>query len=741
MPVPVAESTRQTHCTPGSRTLRTDKEGLGFAGLAEETQIRRPSLPWDKSGPETEPGEPQAEDRGGKASGNRHPTEGLSERERQITLLRDHVGALRREHDRVEATMLTQHIHHASVEYLQGDALEDLRDQTQKEYARLLERELQPTLDYFEMIDEELIKDIPLEEEEDPNFDYPRDYDWKEGDYMWLLFKIQQHFAHREIWNGVYGFIGRTQPQRKNRSQQAMVELTETWQNFFDKAVRVKRRALRYLNGQRRKADHAYESAQPPPDSLIPSNVPTMERPEGPHETGGVQERERNRGEGTKWLLPKEHTREDSREAAVEAVRRMTTSNSSLESSVRSGQGERSGGDWDPTYDGFAEGGSDTRPAVIRQDATTPRECRAGEPQRIPHGPDPYPRFVRSTRLTCEGYWRRKEPVHPATSAGNPTMTIATVKPGAGRSPRILRRVHPPEEQDCRSCDKGHKGQCPCGWCGEYGHNSADCPAKFYSKPMKESFPKRKKGRRPKILEYTCHRCGDKHPFNRYCPYAIEPPIIPGECRSCATLTNIHDDGCELVAIKDRIGLCAFCGDISHLYAKCPERYPNRELKRVVERLGTTREPTHVANLDNVIPGPPLYYGVCSFCGSAGHGHEKCPGLKEAVREQDNQMAQLQIARYEAARVVPQEQGGRQIVERGGELKGTFHGAEGHNEGHRRAEIIPQGGGSADPGDGGDDDPTDDEASSGYSDNRRRSYPCRGGGGGGGPPEDPDPGH
>ena len=102
---------------------------------------------------------------------------------------------------------------------------------------------MQPTLDYFEMIDEELIKAIPLEEEEDPNFDYPRDYDWKEGDYMWLLFKIQQHFTHCEIWNGVYGFLDRTQPQCKARSQQAMVELTETWQDLFDKAVHVKRRA------------------------------------------------------------------------------------------------------------------------------------------------------------------------------------------------------------------------------------------------------------------------------------------------------------------------------------------------------------------------------------------------------------------------------------------------------------------------------------------------------------------
>ena len=113
-------------------------------------------------------------------------------------------------------------------------------------------------------------------------------------------------------------------------------------------------------------------------------------------------------------------------------------------------------------------------------------------------------------------------------------------------------------------------------------------PGKFYSRSMKERFPKRKKAKKPKILEYTCHRCGDKHPFNRYCPYTLELPIIPGDCQSCATLTNSHDEDCKLVAIKDRIGLCAFCGDISHPYADCPERYPNRGPKKIVERQAIT---------------------------------------------------------------------------------------------------------------------------------------------------------
>ena len=130
---------------------------------------------------------------------------------------------------------------------------------------------------------------------------------------------------------------------------------------------------------------------------------------------------------------------------------------------------------------------------------------------------------------------------------------------------------------------------------------------------MKDRFPKRKRTKKQKILEYTCRRCGDRHPFNWYCPYASEPPIIPGECRSCATLTNVHDDECEMVAIKDRIGLCAFCGEISHLYAECPERYPNRAPKRVMERTPTARESARATAQDRTAPRPPVYYGVCSF--------------------------------------------------------------------------------------------------------------------------------
>ena len=232
-----------------------------------------------------------------------------------------------------------------------------LRDATLEEYEQLLGREMQPTLDYFEQIDEELIEAFPLEEEEDPNFDYPMDYDWKEGDYMWLLFKIQQHLAHWQVWNGVYSFSGRTRPRRRATDRQAMIELTESWQDEFDKAIRVKKRAHRYLGEGGRGDQHGPPAEQPPPDTLVPPNVPTIDEPRRPPEEDHSKER-------VKGPTSRERTKADSREAAVEAVRKMTTSDSSLESSVKSGRGERPSRDWDPTYDGFPprDGGAGHRP-------------------------------------------------------------------------------------------------------------------------------------------------------------------------------------------------------------------------------------------------------------------------------------------------------------------------------------------------------------------------------------------
>ena len=509
---------------------------------------------------------------------------------------------------------------------LHGSALEELREETQREYAALLRKELQPTLEYFELINEELMEEIPLTEEDDPNFDYPAGYDWREGDYMWLLFKIQQHFAHREVWTRVFRFLNRTQPLRRATHEQAMVELMESWQELFDKSIQVKRMAWRALEATGRDEGvhpgRGYEE-QPPADTLIPPTKPAREEPRGAPEkkgTKGPSLPKRNRS--SPGAFPNKKSQAEACQSAVEVVHRIMSSCSSLESSSKSKRGGMAGDEWDPTYDGFAldERGPRTitsPPEGHETQGPQNKKDSEGRGETPKWRPLPMLREIHQMNLrrALEGEMAEV----PCDICGSQDHDYCHCQAGA-----LLESQMPGTSQPGQNDDRGNLSQGPCSWCEKKGHISLECPAKFYSQSMKERFPKMKKRRKSKILEYTCRRCGEQHPFNRYCPYAVEPPIVPGECRCCATLTNHHDEECELVTIKDWIGLCTFCGDISHLYADCPDRYPNRGPKRVLpHKEGPDRI---VSPLTGRNPSePPPYYGVCSFCGSAGHGHKLCP--------------------------------------------------------------------------------------------------------------------
>ena len=184
-PVPVAESTRQPQSTPDCATLTVTGEGTTPPDREGDKDI--PQNPH----PTTETPKGQEEGRGTLATGprledrksperSRHP----DDRKHQVIILRDYAEVLRNEHDRLEAKLLNDHIHQVSARGLHGSALEELQEETQREYATLLRKELQPTLEYFGLINKELMEEIPLKEEDDPNFDYPEGYDWREGDYM-----------------------------------------------------------------------------------------------------------------------------------------------------------------------------------------------------------------------------------------------------------------------------------------------------------------------------------------------------------------------------------------------------------------------------------------------------------------------------------------------------------------------------------------------------------------------------
>ena len=129
----------------------------------------------------------------------------------------------------------------------------------------------------------------------------------------------------------------------------------------------------------------------------------------------------------------------------------------------------------------------------------------------------------------------------------------------------------------CPNCNTPHPGICPCTWCDRPGHIAQDCMAHFADDSMRARFPKKEKMKRTPIKHYECHRCGESHPFNIYCPNVRDPPVIPGECRSCGTTTQEHANDCQYVAIKDNIGLCTYCKAQDHRYAACPQRALDQE--------------------------------------------------------------------------------------------------------------------------------------------------------------------
>ena len=111
----------------------------------------------------------------------------------------------------------------------------------------------------------------------------------------------------------------------------------------------------------------------------------------------------------------------------------------------------------------------------------------------------------------------------------------------------------------CPNCDIPHPGMCPCAWYDQPGHIAQDYMAHFTDNSMWARFPKKERTKKMPIKHYECRRCGGSHPFNIYCPNVRDPPVIPGECRSCGTTTRKHANNCQYVAIKDNIGLCTYC--------------------------------------------------------------------------------------------------------------------------------------------------------------------------------------
>ena len=127
-----------------------------------------------------------------------------------------------------------------------------------------------------------------------------------------------------------------------------------------------------------------------------------------------------------------ERSQAEARQSAVEVVRRITSSCSSLESSSKSERGGMEGDDWDPTYDGFALDGRGSR-------------ARTSPP---------------------EG--------HETQGPQNKKDFEARGEPPKGRPLPTLREIH---QMNLRRALEEETAEVPCDICGSQDHDSRHCQA------------------------------------------------------------------------------------------------------------------------------------------------------------------------------------------------------------------------------------------------------------------------
>ena len=247
--------------------------------------------------------------------------------------------------------------------------------------------------------------------------------------------------------------------------------------------------------------------------------------------------------------------------------------------------------------------------------------------------------------------------------------------------------------------------------------------AHFADDSMQARFPKKERMKRTPIKHYECRRYGGLHPFNIYCPHVRDPPVIPGECRSCGTTTREHANDCQYVAIKDNIGLCTYCQAQDHRYAVCPQRAADQEAaarekrknKKNNKKRGKVKIVAGIMTREQESDSTPspergeggietpspqrlegrrgyqhLLHGgyvpqpmitprevMCSFCGVNTHGYRDCPVMHQYIREQADALAQRRLEEYQQ----PQEWEGYEISKQAPPRRGPLFRGGGPDEG------------------------------------------------------------
>ena len=546
---------------------------------------------------------------------------------------------IREERDRLEERLVQEFRERRQSLDLTREEVRLLREELIVRYQDQVDSAHQPYMDLFLNLTIETEREMDFDDEGMADLtSYEEGYAWTEERYLRLRFKAIRHVASHAYYNDVYAYLMRTRPDELQNNVRIFNENQVQWQDRTERINDLQAYVEGVLEQQAKVPKRGY-SVPPPADVLIPPTRPTMVSEMGPLEREGVkpptvvltepqrQWRKRISRGGSKAssLSPDEEVQKEDREAAIEAIRKITEA----AKSTPKGRGTPTDPsmnitgtpryDWDARYDGVQGFATQLRNRVsdppTPQRQLSPRQLGVrgeGSPKRgsqaqkrgVSPGQNSSPKRggppVVPTAKQASGTMGITQPEQTRPSLSTPRQLLIYDETPAGRPLPTLRDIHQANlrrvleeegvdtpcdicgtpDHDYRTCPgSGYlESQDPaqsqqilkfpyCGWCQQYGHISADCLAKHYDESMNAQFPPKRRKPPKSLRQCDCRRCGQRHPFNVYCPFVTQPPVIPGECKSCGAVTNLHDDDCQYVEVKDEIGICSFCGQLDHTYA------------------------------------------------------------------------------------------------------------------------------------------------------------------------------
>ena len=545
-----------------------------------------------------------------------------------------------------------------------------------------------------------------------------------------------------DIGRDAYAYVLRTRTDNIPQHEDTYNRNAQAWHYTNARINELIQQAEQILEAQGRQMSEEPQFG-PPRDSLIPpahstgapSPIRRIRREE--QESRELPETTSTRrvgGQGGRPVFksphsPDQESQREERDSVIDAVKQITGGQTEAPGRGRISTEDTLEYHWDTGYDGVQGFSSHLRNRV--SETSTPQggqSPRGGprtppEPQRqfkqlkvydeTPTG-RPLPTLQQISQANLRKILEEEGVDTPCDICGSPHHDYRNCTKEAYRESQDVRQSFAKgrdSEGQCPNCNIPHPGICPCAWCDQPGHIAQDCLAHFADDSMRARFPKREKVKRTPIKCYECRRCGGSHPFNIYCPNVRDPPVIPGECRSCGTTTHEHANDCQYVAIKDNIGLCTYCQAQDHRYADCPQRALDREaVAREAEKNKKnkkrgkvkivagimTREQESNSTLSpergeggvETLPSQksdgrqgyqrPLHGGyisqpvvtpkevMCSFCGGNTHDYRDCPTMHQFIREQADALAQRRMGenqqpreweKYETPRQVPSYQG------------------------------------------------------------------------------------